>query len=570
MKLRLTIILPIVAGIATLLAVPWLLPGARELRGVDARAQPDVAATPLSTVPTRAVVPTPSPTPSRPPLPSLSAMIGTASAPALAAETARLAAQGAKLSTLGVAYDLVAAKRPAVALSYLEARPDGRSAATWRLRFDLARATGDVAGAAALLSAPPRGTPPTDVIAAGYAIDRPDLIVRAAASGVIPPPDAALTLDLARRLERGGQQASLAALDGVSRSDWRAADPWLALRIANRTGDKAAALRAASLLPATDRAAAEQAILMRSGDRAGLIAMLRRQSVQPGADRAAVAERLLAAGDRAGAIATLQAAAATLPVGAPAAQRLLYLMGPRPEKPDVAWLRRRAVSGPPQGRAEWLLAYADRDAPRDALDSLARHPLAGRTDILLTRLRLARAADDDRAAAAAAGQLLDGRALSSGDLRRIAALVPQDLPPALAAGLARRRADAGLVAPQERLDLAWQAWNRGDATGAASVLRTYLADRPDDVAALRLMAEVQGKLGGVAAARPWFERALVRTPPGRDRVELLERLGRRAEATRLVADLRAAAPADRGLAALHARLLIAQGEPGKARTVLAQ
>jgi predicted Zn-dependent protease len=51
---------------------------------------------------------------------------------------------------------------------------------------------------------------------------------------------------------------------------------------------------------------------------------------------------------------------------------------------------------------------------------------------------------------------------------------------------------------------------------------------------------------------------------------LLDRLGRRNEAVNLVEALRVDAPQDRALAALHARLLIAQGQPGRARTVLLQ
>ena len=78
-------------------------------------------------------------------------------------------------------------------------------------------------------------------------------------------------------------------------------------------------------------------------------------------------------------------------------------------------------------------------------------------------------------------------------------------------------------------------------------------------------------MGGERAARPWLDRALVQTPAAsKARVEILEKLGRRAEAVALVETLRAETPRDRSLAALHARLLIAQGQPGRARAVLAQ
>ncbi|MEG8054836.1 tetratricopeptide repeat protein [Sphingomonas aerolata] len=85
------------------------------------------------------------------------------------------------------------------------------------------------------------------------------------------------------------------------------------------------------------------------------------------------------------------------------------------------------------------------------------------------------------------------------------------------------------------------------------------------------MADVQARIGGAREARPWLERALAQTPAdSRARAEVLEKLGRQDEAVRLVETLRSETPQDRSLAALHARLLITQGQPGRARTVLAQ
>ncbi|MEH3046980.1 hypothetical protein [Sphingomonas adhaesiva] len=266
----------------------------------------------------------------------------------------------------------------------------------------------------------------------------------------------------------------------------------------------------------------------------------------------------------------LRDAAVGLPVDAPAAQRLLYLIGPRPHDADLAWLRDRTLAGPPAMQAGWLAAYAPRDRPAAALAFVAHHPLAMRTPVLLTRLSLASAAGDDAAGAAALAALLDGRALSGDDWRAIAAATPRDLPAAQADLLARRRLAAGVATPQQRLDMAWAAWNRGGAAQTIRILDDYLADHPQDLPALRLMADAQAKAGGAAAARAYLDRALAVSPaPDRTRADLLERLGRRTEALRLVEALRAEAPADRGLAAFQARLLIALGQPGRARTVLA-
>lgn len=515
---------PIAVGAVILLVASQLLPGPPELAGVDQRTRP-----------------APAPAPS----------VSPSATPETAADTA----------TAGQAVD-PAAPDPAAPPA---------SAPTWRQRFEAARAGTDPASAAALLAqaaAGPSDVPDADIIAAGYALDRPDLILRAATSGAIAPPDPALTLDLARRLETTDL---IPALDRVARSDWRAADPWLALRIAKRRGDTRAALQAAARLPAADRTAAEEDILRRSGNRAALAALLRRQASAPGADQAAIAERLLAAGDRDGAILALQATAARLPAGAPAARRLLYLLGPRPAPRDVAWLLQRASGGPAGARLDWLLAYAVRATPQAALAELARHPLAGQTEVLITRLQLARSARDEAAARTAAAQLLDGRRLAPAEVKRIAAVAPANLRARFEDKALPQLAKAGAITPEQRLDRAWAAWNRGDAAGTAAILDVYLEDRGDDAAALRLRGDAEAKLAGDRAARPWFERALARTPsPSRGAVELLERLGRRGEATAMVTRLRSTRPDDRALAALHARLLIAQGEPGRAREVLAQ
>lgn len=518
---------PVVIGVGILALASALLPNSRELKSVDRHGQGETTPPPAP--------PPPNPLTPQTPAQASALPVAPASPPATP----------------------VAAASP--------------QTPTWRQRFDTARAAGDTAAATILLTTAVerrQTVPPADILAAGYALDRADLILRAVASGAIPKPDAALTLDLARRLEKTNL---LPELTRVAGDGWRAADPWLALRVAERTGDTAAALRAAALLPAKDRTAAQEAILTRNGDRAGLIALLRQRAAAPGADRTALAERLLAAGDRAGAIATLQAAAATQPSTSAASKRLLYLLGPRPGASDVAWLLRRAESGAERDRIGWLTAYAARATPSAALVELARHPLGNRTDVLLTRLQLARTVRNDAATRAIAAQLLDGRALPPGELKRIAAAAPVTASGQMPDPVLRPLAKAGLLSPEQRLSQAWATWNKGDAAGAAAILDVYLEDRPDDASALRLRADAQAKLAGERSARPWLERALRRTQtPSKTAVELLERLGRRAEATQMVSALRARSPQDRSLAALHARLLIAQGEPGRAREILAR
>lgn len=538
-----------------------LLPGRREILHAERRAQPIA---PVSALPSPAL---PAPPVQSQAHPAIAAAIPTADAATLAALTTRLIDEGVAVSTVQVAYDLVAAGRPALALAYLAARPDGVTPATWRLRVDLLNKTGRIAEATALVTqaARTRGVVAADLIAAAYAIDRTDLVIIAAANHVIPPPDAALALDLARRADKAGRDDLIALLDRT-RVDWRAGDPWLAIRVATRTGDRAAALRAADQLPADQRAAARETIL--AGDREGLRAeLLARADAQP----EAMAERLLAAGYRDDARAVLRRAATNLPPTAPATQRLLYLMGPRPGADDLGWLKQRALHGDAAAQRGWLGVYAEHDRPAEALAFVSRHPLAARTDVMLLRLALARSAGDAAAGRNVLAGLLDGRTLDPAQIRALSAAAPAGLNAAQAGAIAQRRVAAGVADPRDPLDLAWTAWNAGDAKSAAGWLRDHLATTPTDLPALRLMADVQAKLGGARAARPWLERALAQTPPqSRARAELLDRLGRRNEAVTLVEALRVDAPQDRALAALHARLLIAQGQPGRARTVLLQ
>ncbi len=565
---RLAIVLPALAGLGLLAGGLMLLPNDREIRHAERRAQPVPTAS--SSMPSAPV----SPPTLKPAHPAIAAQIATADAATLAAVTARLIAEGQSVSTLQVAYDLVAAKRPAVALSYLAARPDGGAAATWRLRVDLLRQTGRIADATALVAraAQTRGAvAAADIVAAAYAIDRPDLVIVAAANHVIPPPDAALSLDLARRADKAGRTDLIALLDKATTANWRAADPWLAIRVAVRAKDTAAGLRAADYLPVEQRATARETILTEAGDRDGLRTELLARAEAPGAQPERQAERLLATGYRGDAMAVLRRAATGMAPTAPAAQRLLYLMGPRPGGDDLNWLKQQSLQGSTDQQRAWLTRYAERDRPGEALAFLSRHPLASQTDVMLMRLSLARAAGNDTAGRAVLASLLDGRSLDPAQIAALSAAAPAKIDPAQAAAIAKRRVAAGVAAPRDQLDLAWTAWNAGDAKGAAKWLDQHLAKDPTDLPALRLMADVQARTGGERAARPWLDRALVQTPAAsKARVEILEKLGRRAEAVALVETLRAETPRDRLLAALHARLLIAQGQPGRARAVLAQ
>lgn len=548
---------PLIGGAALVALSVLLIPRSVEVsEALDHRAQALPAAAPIAP-----------PAPMTPAPPALTALIANASPQAIAQAVGQLRARGVRVGTAQVVHDLAQAGRAQAALDFLDASADAGSPALWRVRHDLTRGLGRTPQADALIAAAAqRGSavPPRDIIEAAYAANRPDLLVTAAEQGAIPAPDAKLALDLARRFETAGQIAMIARLDAVSKAQWRQADPWLAMRLAQREGDRAAALRYAMLLPVGQREAAREAIVRAQGDKGALRGLLMERAGRPGADHGATAEQLLAAGLRDDAIGVLERGAATLPPRHKLAQRLLYLMGPRPAARETGWLAARALA-----QREWIDPYVDRVPPRDALALLARHPLANRADMQMMRLSIARSAGEDDAARALLRALLDQPDLTGEQLRALSAAAPDRLDPALARRLTDRRMRAGIGSGQDAMALAWTAWNAGDAATAGALVGGYLRRNPDDPAALRLMAYVARKEKGEGAARPWRERALASTPPGtREQAELLESLGRLPEALAVVDRLIATRPADRTLTMFKARLLIANGQPGRARKLL--
>ncbi|WP_150291408.1 tetratricopeptide repeat protein [Sphingobium estronivorans] len=496
----------------------------------------------------------------------MTASTAMASASTLSAMANALAKGGAPVATDRISYDVMAGGRPDVALAFLESRPDRAAPAHWRLRFDLHRKTGDAQGAADLLRAAAMtsgGAPPQDVVEAAYALATPDILVTAAEHGAIPPLSQAQALDLASWANTAQRYDLISRIDRAGTPGWRVRNPWLAMTLAQRSGDTGSALHYAALLP-SGRDAARESIIMASGKPQAMRQYLLEQAEAKGADRPAIAQRLLEKGFRPDAIALLRQQSASGGGDDGTSARMLYLMGPRPDGEDLNWLRSRASTDP-----RWLAAYIEREQPAKALAFVESRPTADSSDMLVQRIALANAARDRVAAARALDGLLDGRQLSAAQLKAAAtAVVPADRAGRYALALARARIAAGQGESVDRLSLAWDSWNRGAAGETAAQLQGYLRDRPNDRAALRLMADAQTRLKGEAAARPWLERLLAVTPPSIEQAELLNRLGRTSDAMAMVEMLRRASPNDRRLDIMLSQLLIATGNPGRARKVL--
>lgn len=468
--------------------------------------------------------------------------------------------------TAQITWDILASGRPAVARAFFEARPDRNLPENWQLRLELHRQTGDLAFAQSMVrtaAVTPGTTQPQVLSEAAYAVGLPDVLITAAEHGTVPRLDRARSLDLARLTVANGRPELVARIDRAGTPAWRDDDPWLAMTLAQRAGDRAAALRYAALLP-TGREEARRSIIMSSGDRQAIRTMLLEQAQSDINGRPAIAQQLLESGFRPDAIALLRTVCADRLPSDALATRLLFLMGPRPDADSIAWLRARASANP-----AWRKAYTEREKPATALAFLETRPDADSTAMLLQRLRLANDARDKAAATRALTKLLDGRPHSAAEAAAMTAAAPARLDKSLALTLTRARIKAGAALPNDQLDLAWEAWNRGNAGEAQEHLKVHLAAAPRDLSALRLMAALEKARSGEKASRVWLERALAVTPPvSVERAEILEQLGRTGEALTLVQTLRQTSPGNRHLEAMNGRLLIAAGDPGRARKVL--
>ena len=478
----------------------------------------------------------------------------------------KLAEVGSPASTMGTTYEIMAGGRPAVARAFIEARPDKHRAEFWRLRFAVARAAGDMAGAQALLLSAvnaPGSAPAKDIVEASFEQGMPEMMIPAAERGSIPRLDRARSLDLARYAAGTGRYDLISRIDRAGSADWRLDDPWLAMTLARKAGDTQAALRYAAMLP-EGQAGAKDAILLASGDREAIRAYLLENARTGVGSRPVIAQQLLEAGHRGDAMALLMDEAAQRSPEDPIAARLLYLMGPRPDPAGLIWLGKRAAAD-----TKWLPVYLEREQPRKALAFLEANDPGQGTDQLLQRLKLAAAARDRESAARSLDRLLDGRALTPAQLATASAQMQPGMAGRYILALARARVAAGAPLPSDRRDLAWDAWKRNDMREASGQLQAHLRSEPGDLDALRLMANVAARQQGKSAERPWLERALAQTPRvSRDRIDLLERLNRKSEALAVIEELRAQSPTDKNLAIIQSRLLIATGNPGRAQQVV--
>ena len=248
------------------------------------------------------------------------------------------------------------------------------------------------------------------------------------------------------------------------------------------------------------------------GEQAAALAWARRMAGAedlPLALRRALAERLLAGGDKQAASGIYRELAANAALGSDEVATLLWLWGPRPDDSALDWLEARARAASGRLRAGWSELLAARGRAQRAATLLAPGPEPVAADpVVVERHVHALLAAGDKAAAGA--QL---EALIAGDpgpaMMRWAARTAE----AHALDTVARRAWEALVAlrPHDTTALralglaAFDAGHRGQAERH---LKTYLARIDDDVEAHFFYAEILSERGFGNRAAPHYQRVL--------------------------------------------------------------
>jgi len=420
---------------------------------------------------------------------------------------------------------------------------------------------------------------------------------------------------LYRLIDAGAHDAALPFLEARA---WRQPDPWLHILLdaAERAGhgqrgvDVAAALLVAADTPAPARETAFYALvdavglpamlphlrwladthggpwvgtyadaLGRLGQRDTLLAWQRARAADPNVAveaRRQIADDLLADGRKEMAVEALVRVAEADPPDGPNARQLLYLWGPRPPPEGLDWLERRAseAASPPE-RSSWLAYLAD----------------AGAADRVIRIVEASGGPAADGSAVAYLRALAD-RSEHGKVAETVTMLAAQEHDPERLREYARvaersRERDAAAAAwaalrrvlpsdPEALRQLGMLAYGRGRPEQAEGFLRLYLTQRPDDYEANYFYGLTLSALRRDSLAAGHFRRALgeLRRASTKDRTtrmleaNLLGRLGQTGEALALFETLMDEMPADAGIRADYASLLLQNGMVDRARSLL--
>ena len=292
-------------------------------------------------------------------------------------------------------------------------------------------------------------------------------------------------------------------------------------------------------------------------DRAGLPAEQRRQ----------LAFQLLESGDKRAAERAFHTLAATATPGSPDVRQLLFLWGPRPVPEHLDWIEARARRAGGAERGTWMRILVDRGAPARAV---AVYRAAARDEVseaVLEAYLAALLAQDDRAAMVAAVREELPRAKAAVHLQQLADLAARAGDTGLERQALERLVAASGGRPDTQRRLGILAYLRRDMDTAERLLSATVAQTGGDHESQMILGDLASRRRSTAGARQHYAEALrlletsgERTVRGRVvRANLLHRLGRDAESTRLYEELLAERPGDRNLRADYAAMLIERG-----------
>ena len=325
--------------------------------------------------------------------------------------------------------------------------------------------------------------------------------------------------------------------------------------------------------------------LERAGLRNELLANLVARAQKPGLDegqRSALAYRVLDLGDKATALGIYQQLAEGHAADSIAAQQALYVMGPRPEPAQLAWIEAQVQAASGAARMGWInvlrnVGASSRAAAFLAQDALQPGRAGGAAALLAAEIHLAAG---ERAAAT---QLLEARIAveTVPDFAQRAGELAQALGRSDLARMAFDRfflLDPSRPAAQRLAGLA--AYTGGDIIRAQSLLQRYLAGpsgrTASDWEAHYVLGEISVRLHDTTAARTQHEAAIaaidtLQEPPAyvqAAKAYALFRVGLADESVALFERLLRAQPGNRNLRADYAGVLIELGRSADARNVL--
>ena len=325
--------------------------------------------------------------------------------------------------------------------------------------------------------------------------------------------------------------------------------------------------------------------LERAGLQGELLASLVARAQKPGLDesqRSALAYRVLDLGDKATALALYQQIAEGQPADSTAAQQALYVMGPRPEPAQLAWIEAQAKASSGNARMGWInvlrnVGAAPRAAELLAQDAAQPSRAGGAAALLAAEIYLAaggRAEALRLIEARIANETVPDFAQRAGELAQ--ALGRNDL--ARQAFDRLFLLDPSRPAAQRLAGLA--AYAAGDIARARDLLQRYLAgpvgQTASDWEAHYALGEIAVRLRDRAAARVQHAAAIaaidkLQAPPAyvqAAKAYALFRVGLADQSVELFERLLRAQPGNRDLRADYAGVLIELGRNAEARVVL--